>query len=101
MKGAGPHLEIVGLMKNAALLGPVVMQRENEILVGHNRPCEVVKLLSECPGVREEANRNVQKLSSNNPSMIKELHRNTPLALAIERDRQFKSPSRLPRSPYP
>ena len=87
MKGASPHLQVIGLMKNAALLGPVVMQRENEILVGHNRPCEVVKLLSECPGAREEANRNVQKLSSNNPSMIKELHRKILLVLAIERDR--------------
>jgi hypothetical protein len=46
MKGACPHLQIIGLMKDAALLGPVLMQRENEILEGHNRPCEVMKLLN-------------------------------------------------------
>jgi hypothetical protein len=45
MKGACAHFQIIGLMKDAALPSPVVMQRENKILVGHNRPCEVVRLL--------------------------------------------------------
>lgn len=38
MKGARPHFQIIGLVDNAALLCPEVMQRENEILEGHNRP---------------------------------------------------------------
>jgi len=38
MKGTGPHLQIIGLMDDAALGGPVVMQRENEILEGHEQP---------------------------------------------------------------
>ena len=46
MKRAGAHLQIIGLMDNAALVGPVMMQREDEILEIHNPPCEVVKLLS-------------------------------------------------------
>ena len=37
MKGACPHLQFIGLMNDAALLGPIVMQRENEILKGHER----------------------------------------------------------------
>ena len=92
MKGAGPHLQIIGLMEDAALISPVVMQCENEILEGHNRPCEVVKALSQRPGAREEANRNAWKLSSNNPSMIKELQRNSPLTLASELDGRMGCP---------
>jgi hypothetical protein len=46
MEGAGPHLQIIGLMNDATLVGPIVMQRKNEILEIHNPPCEVVKLLS-------------------------------------------------------
>jgi hypothetical protein len=38
MKGARPHLQIIGLMDDAALLGPVSMQREDEILEGHEQP---------------------------------------------------------------
>jgi hypothetical protein len=38
MKGACPHFQIIGLMNDAALLSPVVMQRENEILEGHEQP---------------------------------------------------------------
>jgi hypothetical protein len=46
VKSACPHLKIIGLMNDATLLGPEVMQRENEILEVHNQPCEVMKLLS-------------------------------------------------------
>jgi hypothetical protein len=35
MKGAGPHFQIIGLMDNAALISPEMMQCENEILEGH------------------------------------------------------------------
>jgi hypothetical protein len=49
MKGARPHFQIIGLVDNAALLCPKVMQRENEILEGHNRPYEVVEALGERP----------------------------------------------------
>lgn len=37
MKGAGPHFQIIGLMNHAALLGPEVVQREDEILEGHEQ----------------------------------------------------------------
>ena len=78
MKGASPHFQIIGLMNDAALLGPVVMQRENEILEGHEQS-------SRCDGglnsrgrhveMSGEINRNVQSLSRHNPSRIKELQR--------------------------
>jgi hypothetical protein len=89
VEGACPHLKIIGLMNDAALLGPVVMQRKEEILEVHEQPCEVVKLMSYRPGAREEANRNGWKLSSNNPSMIKELHQNSPVILTFEPDRRM------------
>ena len=73
MKGACPHFQIIGLMNDAALPGPVVMQRENEILEGHEQPCEVVKLMSQRLGAREETNRNPLSLSRNNPSRINKL----------------------------
>ena len=45
-----------------------------------------MKLLSGCPGAKEEATRNAYKLSSNNPSMIKELHQYRPQDLAMNLD---------------
>ena len=76
MKGAGPHLQIIGLMDDAALVGPVVMQRENEILEGHEQSSRGYGGLNsrvrriEMSG---ETNRNAQSLSRHNPSRIKEL----------------------------
>jgi hypothetical protein len=35
MKGTRPHFQIIWLMNDTALLGPVAMQRENEVLEGH------------------------------------------------------------------
>jgi hypothetical protein len=35
MESACPHLEIIRLMNDAALLGPIMMQREDEILECH------------------------------------------------------------------
>src|SRR5262245_5394024 len=37
MKRAGPHLQIISLMNDTALVGPVMIQRENEILEGHEQ----------------------------------------------------------------
>src|SRR5262249_6074869 len=37
MKGARPHFKIIGLVQDTALLGPVLMQCENEILEGHEQ----------------------------------------------------------------
>jgi hypothetical protein len=76
MKGACPHFQIIGLMNDAAFLGPVVMQCENEILKGHEQS-------SRCYGglnsrarrveMRGETNRNAQSLSRHNPSRINKL----------------------------
>ena len=86
MKGACPHFQIIGLMNDAALLGPVVMQCENEILEGHEQS-------SRCYGglnfrgrrgeMREENNRNTQGLSRHNPSRIKELQHAVSLELNV------------------
>ena len=76
MKGAGPHLQIIGLMDNAALVGPVVMQRENEILEGHeqsSRGCGGQNFRARRYEMTAENNRNIQRLSMHNPSRIKEL----------------------------
>src|ERR1700681_961930 len=34
MKGAGAHLHVVGLQDDAAVLGPVALQRQDQILEG-------------------------------------------------------------------
>ena len=76
MKGAGPHLQIIGLMDNAALVGPVVMQRENEILEGHEQSSRGYGGLNSRARRVEmsgETNRNAPNLSRRNPSRIKEL----------------------------
>ena len=76
MKGAGPHLQIIGLMDDAALVGPVVMQRENEILEGHeqsSRGCGGLNFRARDYEMTGENNRNIQRLSMHNPSRIKEL----------------------------
>ena len=76
MKGAGPHLQIIGLMDDAALVGPVVMQRENEILEGHEqsrRGCGGLNSRARRFEMTGENNRNAQNLSRRNPSRIKEL----------------------------
>jgi hypothetical protein len=38
MKRARSHFQVIGLMYDAALLSPVSMQREDEILEGHKQP---------------------------------------------------------------
>jgi hypothetical protein len=84
MKGTRPHLQIVGLMNDAALLGPVVMQCENEILEGHeqsSRGCGGLNSRDRQVEMNGEANRNAQDLSRNNPSRIKELQRVTPMEI--------------------
>ena len=76
MKGAGPHLQIIGLMDDAALVGPVVMQRENEILEGHeqsSRGCGGLNSRARRVEMTGENNRNAPNLSRRNPSRIKEL----------------------------
>jgi hypothetical protein len=76
MKGAGPHFQIIGLMNDTALLGPVVMQRENEILEGHEQSSRGYGGLDSRARRVEmsgETNRNAQSLSRHNPSRIKEL----------------------------
>jgi hypothetical protein len=76
MKGAGPHLQVIGLMKDAALVGPVVMQRENEILEGHeqsSRGYGGLNYRARRVEMTVETNRNAQSLSRHNPSRIKEL----------------------------
>jgi hypothetical protein len=76
MKGACPHFQIIGLMNDAALLGPVVMQRENEILEGHEQSSRCYGGLSSRARrieMKGEINRNAQSLSRHNPSRIKEL----------------------------
>jgi len=58
------------------LLGPVVMQRENEILEGHEQSSRGYGGLNSRARRVEmsgETNRNAQSLSRNNPSRIKEL----------------------------
>jgi len=35
MERAGSHLEIIRLMKNAALVGPIAVQGEDQLLKGH------------------------------------------------------------------
>ena len=76
MKGACPHFQIIGLMNDTALLGPVVMQRENEILEGHEQSSRCYGGLSSRARrieMKGEINRNAQSLSRHNPSRIKEL----------------------------
>ena len=51
MKGASPHLQIIGLMNNAALISPVLMQRENEILEGHEQSSRCYEGLNPYLGV--------------------------------------------------
>jgi hypothetical protein len=78
MKGACPHLQIIGLMDDAALVGPVVMQRENEILEGHEQSSRCDGSLSSYTRFVEmsrEANRNLQSLSRYNPSRINKLRK--------------------------
>ena len=65
-------------MNDTALLGPVVMQCENEILEGHeqsSRGCGGLNSRDRYVEMNGEANRNAQDLSRNNPSRIKELQR--------------------------
>ena len=76
MKGACPHFQIIGLMDDTALLSPVLMQCENEILEGHEQSSRGYGgLIARARRVemRGEANRNAQSLSRHNPSRIKEL----------------------------
>jgi hypothetical protein len=76
MKGARPHLQIIGLMDDAALLGPVVMQREDEILEGHeqsSRGCGGLNFLARHIEMSKETNRNTESLSRHNPSRINKL----------------------------
>jgi hypothetical protein len=64
------------LMDDAALVGPVVMQRENEILEGHEQSSRCYGGLdsrTRCVEMSDKINRNAQNLSSRNPSRIKEL----------------------------
>jgi hypothetical protein len=63
-------------MNDAALLGPVSMQRENEILEGHEQSSHGYGGLNSRARrieMRREINRNAQSLSRNNPSRINEL----------------------------
>ena len=65
-------------MNDAALLGPVVMQRENDFLEGHeqsSRGCGGLNSRDKRLEMNRETNRNAQNLSRNNPSRIKELQR--------------------------
>ena len=81
MKGAGPHLQIIGLMDDAALVGPIVMQRKNEILEGHeqsSRGCGGLNFLARRIEMSKETNRNTESLSRHNPSRIKELQHIVP-----------------------
>ncbi len=76
MKGARPHFQIIGLMDDATLLGPISMQCENEILEGHeqsSRCDEGLKYYARRVEMRREANRNLQSLSRHNPSRINKL----------------------------
>ena len=76
MKGACPHFKIIGLVQDAALVYPVLMQCENEILEGHEQSSRRNSGLgSRARGVEMngKANRNLQRLSRHNPSRIKEL----------------------------
>jgi hypothetical protein len=76
MKGACPHFQIIGLMNDAALVGPVVMQREYEILEGHEQSSRQYGGLSfraRRVEMNGKANRKLQSLSRHNPSRIKEL----------------------------
>ena len=71
-------------MNDAALLGPVVMQRENKILEGHeqsSRGCGGLNSRDRRVEMNGEANRNAQNLSRNNPSRIKELQRVAPMEM--------------------
>jgi hypothetical protein len=64
------------LMNDTALLGPVVMQRENEVLEGHEQSSRRYGGLNSRARRLEmngKANRNLQRLSRHNPSRIKEL----------------------------
>ena len=63
-------------MNDAALLGPIVMQRENEILEGHEQSSRGYggrNSRDRRVEMNGEANRNLQNLSRNNPSRIKQL----------------------------
>jgi hypothetical protein len=65
------------LMNDTALLGPVVMQRENEILEDHEQSSRGYGGLNSRARRVEmsgETNRNAQSLSRNNPSRINKLH---------------------------
>ncbi len=76
MKGASPHFQIIGLMNDATLFCPVVMQREDEILEGHEQSRRREGGLNSRAGRGEmsgKTNRNAQSLSRHNPSRIKEL----------------------------
>jgi len=76
MKGTCPHFQIIGLMDDTALLGPVLMQCENEILEGHEQSSRRYGGPSSRAGRVEmsgKANRNLQRLSRHNSSRIKEL----------------------------
>jgi len=76
MKSAGPHFQIIGLMNHAALLGPEVMQREDEILESHEqfrRPDGGLHSRARRGEMSGKTNRNAQRLSRHNPSRIKEL----------------------------
>jgi hypothetical protein len=64
------------LMDDAALASPVVMQRENEILEGHeqsSRCDEGLNSYARRVEMSREANRNMQSLSRHNPSRINKL----------------------------
>jgi hypothetical protein len=63
-------------MDDAALLGPVMMQRENEILEGHEQSSRGYGGLNSRARPVEmsgETSRNSRNLSRRNPSRIKEL----------------------------
>jgi hypothetical protein len=64
------------LMNDAALVSPVSMQGENEILEGHeqsSRCCGGLNSYASGVEMRGEANRNSQSLSRYNPSRINKL----------------------------
>ena len=96
MKGACPHFQIIGLVQDAALVYPVLMQCENEILEGHEQSSRRYGGLS-FRARRVEMNgkvsRNLQSLSRHKPSRIKELQHNFSIEIAGAQDR---SPCGIP-----
>lgn len=76
MKRTGPHFHIIGLMNDTAVIGPEVMQREDQILKIHGR--SNLNGANNRTGIpshktKGQANKNAFLLSSNVPSAINRL----------------------------